>query len=349
MQRCAMRAFESRWETVAQSVLSSFAALAVIAFVVCLPFSSVRAEQPPVCAKCGKEITDASFKTNGVYYHATCFRCDRCGKPIEGAYTGYNGGNYHRECFEESVAKRCAVCGAVIQGEYLLDYWGNACHLSHRDEIPPCEYCGRFISPGTSGGGERYRDGRHVCNVCKKSAVTKRDEANAILGEVARHMERFGMTVNVGELDLHLVDLDEMREKSGKGSHRLTGYTDFAETRSLLGVPLERRIDVYVLRGMPRIEVISMLAHELCHVWQFRAGRLKNDLAFCEGSCNYASFLVLRNYRSREAEYATGNLIEDRNPVYGEGLRRVRRLAEAEGISVWLERLREKDDFPRGY
>ncbi len=100
---------------------------------------------------------------------------------------------------------------------------------------------------------------------------------------------------------------------------------------------------------MPRIDAVSTLAHELAHVWQFRAGRLDNDEAFSEGSCNYASFLVLQRYGGRSAEYVIANLVDDRNDIYGEGFRRVRRYADAEGVAAWLERLRDSDRLPRGY
>jgi hypothetical protein len=57
-----------------------------------------------------------------------------------------------------------------------------------------------------------------------------------------------------------------------------------------------RDIKVYILHGMPRIDAIATLAHELTHVWQSVHGRLENDPAFAEGSCNYASYLVLGQY-----------------------------------------------------
>jgi hypothetical protein len=328
--------------------------LIIVVFVAGLGIASPAGAEPQatdfVCKKCGKPIEGPFFETHGAYYHSSCFVCDDCGRPIKGNYTTYRGGNYHTDCFELNVAKRCSLCDGIIQGEYMFDFWGNAYHLEHRGEIPACEYCGRFIAPQTTGGGVRYSDGRHICNICRKSAVTARNEAMLVLAEVARHMRGFGMDVNIGEVDVHIVGLQEMQKKSGKGSYRLTGFTDFEENKSLFGVTASRRIDIYLLYGMPRIDVVSTMAHELAHVWQFMAGQLNNDTAFSEGSCNYASFLVLLEYHNDEAApYVIANLQNDNNGVYGEGFRRVKRFAESEGIDEWLERLRKKDTLPEGY
>lgn len=306
-------------------------------------------EEQYVCKRCGDPITGSYFETGGDYFHSGCFFCHYCEREIKGAYTTFQGNNYHTTCFENSVAKRCALCNGVIQGEYLYDFWGNEYHLSHQKEAQACGYCGRFIAPHTTGGGIRYSDGRHICNICRESAVKEKSDALKVMAEVARYLQRYGMNFELGEIELHIVGLQTMQDKSGKGSHRLTGFTDFEEHKSLLGIGAKRRIDVYLLYGMPRIEVVSTLAHELGHVWQFAAGRLENDAAFSEGSCNYAAYLVLQHYQGKTAEYTVANLLNDENEVYGDGFRRVKHYAETEGINAWLERLRTEYDLPGGY
>ena len=313
------------------------------------PAANVQPQKPILCKKCGEPITGSYFETGGDRYHPNCFLCAHCGNPIRGTYTTYRGENYHTECFENHVAKRCSLCDGIIQGEYIFDFWGNFYHPSHRYDTEACAYCGRFIAPQLTQGGVRYSDGRYICNICRKSAVTDKSEALIIMGKVARNMERFGMRVDLGEIDLHVVGLKKMQHLTGKGSYRLTGFTDFEENKSLLGLVSKRRIDVYLLYGMPRLEVVSTLSHELAHVWQFTAGRLDNDDAFAEGSCNYASFLVLQNYSGSYADYIVANLVNDDNEVYGEGFRRVRRYAEAEGIDTWLKRLKNSNKLPRNY
>ncbi len=323
--------------------------LIVLVAATALPAAYGQSQKPISCEKCGEPITGAYFETADAHYHSHCFLCEHCGSPVKGTYTTYRDKNYHTDCFQNHVAKRCALCDGVIQGEYMFDFWGNAYHLSHQYETHACEYCGRFIAPHTTKGGVHYSDGRYICNFCRESAVTDKNEAIIILAEVARHMNRFGMVVDLGEIELHVVGLKKMQQLSGRGSYRLTGFTDFEENKSLFGLTSSRRIDVYVLYGMPRTDAVSTLSHELAHVWQFTAGRLDNDEAFAEGSCNYASYLVLQKYRGRTAEYVAANLLDDENKIYGEGFRRVKRYAEAEGIDAWLERLKKSNKLPRSY
>jgi len=323
--------------------------LFVLVAAVAMPAAHGQSQKPITCNKCGDPITGSYFETADAFYHSHCFLCAHCGKPVKGTYTTYRGDNYHTDCFESHVAKRCALCDGIIQGEYLFDFWGNAYHLSHQYETEACEYCGRFIAPHITKGGVRYSDGRYICNICHEAAVTEKSEALLIMAEVARHMDGFGMQVELGEIQLHMVGLKKMQQLSGKGSYRLTGFTDFEESKSLLGLSTSRRIDVYLLYGMPRADVVSTLSHELAHVWQFKAGRLDNDEAFAEGSCNYASYLVLQNYNGRAADYVVANLVDDESKIYGEGFRRVKRFAETEGADAWLKRLMKSNRLPRGY
>ena len=323
--------------------------LAVVVSVLIATAAASFAQPEHHCKKCGRPITGSCFETNGEYYHEECFTCDHCGKPIKGEYVTQGDKNFHTDCFEREVARKCALCGRAIQGKYLIDFWGNSYHLEHRKDASACEYCGRFISAITTRGGVRYSDGRTICNICRESAVTSKEEAERIMTEVAGRLERLGMAVSPDIVDLHLIGLAEMKEKSGKGSSRLTGFTDFTETRKLFGVSKARKIDVYILYGMPRIDVVGTVAHELAHVWQFLAGRFKNDRALSEGSCNFASYLVLQHYPCGQTDYVLANIKDDKDKIYGEGFRRVKRFADDNGIRAWLELLREKDKFPRGY
>ena len=115
------------------------------------------------CQHCGEAIQGGYFETGGKYYHPSHFRCFHCDKRIDGPYTEYKGKNFHNDCFRDNVALRCDLCGGIIQGEYIIDYWGSAYHLRHEKESPMCDSCSRFISPELTKGGVRYDDGRYIC------------------------------------------------------------------------------------------------------------------------------------------------------------------------------------------
>jgi hypothetical protein len=135
-----------------------------------------------------------------------------------------------------------------------------------------------------------------------------------------------------------------MQEIANFRSHDLRGFTDYHEERNLFGRTSKRQIDVYLLYGMPKVEMIGTMAHELTHVWQFLNGRLKTDPALSEGSCNFASYWVLKQMApGREADFIIESMLRDEDEVYGEGFRRVKRYVEHNGISRWLTLMTEQD------
>lgn len=306
-------------------------------------------EPAPVCAACGKPVLQDCFKTRGEFFHSDCFRCAYCNRPITGAYAEYRERNYHNECFESHIALKCSLCEHVIQGEYLQDYWGNSYCIRHENDAPVCDSCGRFIAGHTTGGGVRYDDGRFVCNVCRPTSITDIDDILLLVHEVAEHMASFGMKVDYNGIRIHLIGRGDMQKLSGHHSEGLRGFTDYREDFRVFGRSQGRRMDMYLLYGMPRMEMVSTIAHELAHVWQFNRGRFRNDRAWNEGSCNYAAFLVLGRYPGKESSFFRTSLSRDDNDVYGEGFRRVKTLAEAEGSKTWLRYLARSTDFPSGY
>lgn len=301
------------------------------------------------CAVCGEPITGAVFETNGVYYHPEHFRCAYCDRPITEKYTSYHGKNYHVDCFRRNIAARCALCGGVIEGEYFEDFWGNAYHLKHKDKAPCCDSCGRFISDSITGGGVRYDDGRYICAICHPESVEDINDILDIIHEVAEHMTDFDMDVDYRGVEVHLIGRDQMKEIAGQHSNSLRGFTDYSEKWRLFGKPQNRKVNVYLLYGMPRMELISTVAHELAHVWQFNQGRFDQDPEFAEGSCNYAAYLVLGMYPGQLSSFFRNTMMKSEDPVYGEGFRRVKRYAEAVGADDWLWRVKQSRRLPRGY
>ncbi|UCG53373.1 MAG: hypothetical protein JSW58_07420 [Candidatus Latescibacterota bacterium] len=305
--------------------------------------SSIRTGVERICDACGQKITGSYFETGSNFYHPRCFTCEHCGDPIKGPHTVYQHKSYHNECFEDHVALRCAVCQGIIQGEYLLDYWGNAYHTSHKDVVLQCDFCQRFIIGSLIDGMKRYGDGYRLCGRCSPSAVTSVKSANKLMTEVASYLENFGLKVDPGSIRLHLVDLRKLKELSPEGTHDTKGFTDYFVKKNVFGRVKDQTIDVYLLAGMPRTQMISTLAHELTHVWQFEGGQLEQDKALSEGSCNFAAYLVLRKIGGAEAEYVIETMLRDDDPIYGEGFRRVKAYAEKNGLASWLKLLKKRN------
>ena len=339
------------------------------------------AKKKTVCAYCGEEIRGQYVLIDGKYYHPIHFKCDNCGTPIgQGTYykkdSKYycekcydklfarrctycggiidrdgivvNGFNYHRSCYESNVAKKCAVCGEVIYDNYYLDHWGNAYHQKHLDNLDQCRYCGRLICESVTHGGVVYNDGRHVCNLCRRTAVNDISVAQKLMDSTLMFLAMDGIKIDPQNVNLHLVDNDELKKISNSDIELQEGYTTCSKT-TVGSEVVEQKNDLYILDGKPREYFISDMAHELMHVWLCTNASkdIKNVLA--EGSCNYASYLVLRRLNSIFAEYIISNLKANDDPIYGEGFRRVMNLIDNNGIEYWLYYLRQSTDFPPGY
>ncbi len=271
-------------------------------------------------------------------------RCDYCGQPIVGDYIVADSHSYHIACYENHIAIRCAVCGQIINGEHYVDFWGNAVHAYHKGVEPQCEYCGRFISEYTTGGGFRYGDGRIVCKVCTNTAVEDSATVDTLRGKIIAIFNNVGIEMEDKYYPVSLIDKTTMARLDDDHIDP-NGYTYVEETTSL-GVTLERHLDIFLLHGMPRLHAIATLAHELMHVWLYDNGPDDMNPALCEGSCNYAAYLVLQRYSGKESEYIQTTFKDEPDPVYGDGFRHVAEYVEKHGVAGWLDYLKSHRDSP---
>jgi hypothetical protein len=205
-----------------------------------------------------------------------------------------------------------------------------------------CDFCQRFIVGSVVDGMAVLGDGRYLCGSCSGSAVMHEEDARRLMADVSALLSKVGLVVNHGAVELHLVDREELQSISSANSHDTRGFTDYVVKKNLFGRVRHQSINVYLLRGLTEAEMMGTLAHELTHVWQFIDGRLDQDEAVSEGSCNYAAYLVLRRLGGRESEFLIENMLKDEDPVYGEGFRRVKRYAEKKGLASWIKLLKKR-------
>jgi len=307
------------------------------------------------CANCNTPIGHTTYiKKDGKYYCEKCYeklfapRCAYCGEVITGKQVITGGETYHDSCYYKYVAKYCSICGEVIIGEYYADYWGNHYHKAHLDTMHRCEYCGRVICDKLTSGGTVYSDDRHVCNICRGTAVDNIDEAMRLQDSALSLLTLEGIEIDKGKIKLHLVDRDELKKISDEDIDLQEGFTLYRWSKREQ-IVINRSFDIYILEGMPRIHFISVMAHELMHVWQHYNAIENNDRQFCEGSCNYASFLVLKYLPGDYTNYLIHKLNINEDPVYGDGFRRVKEFVARNGIDYWLYQLENDKKLPSGF
>ena len=307
------------------------------------------------CSWCGKPIVGEKYIfSEDKFYHESCYfehvalRCDACGEIIEGEYVIYEGKNYHPDCYRDKAAMRCSLCGQPLIGEYIIDYWGNKYCAHHKGHALECRFCGRLIADMQEMGGAIYDDNRGICPICGRSAITDLEEANAILEEVRTRLARLNVVIPRKNVELHLTDPSKIAKHYGMDLNENTGFVEY-NYEKFIGITTQQKFDVYILNGMPRMHFIATAAHELMHIWQYVNCPMNNDQALCEGSCNYAAAKVLEQIGGPECEYILHSMQESDDPIYGEGYRKVTKLARSLGDWDWLDYLKKNKGFPEGH
>ncbi|MDH3217727.1 MAG: protein DA1 [Candidatus Krumholzibacteria bacterium] len=124
--------------------------------------------------------------------------------------------------------------------------------------------------------------------------------------------------------------------------HNPQGFTEYIEMPNPdRGFEVEA-FNILLLYGMSAIQAKAVLAHELMHVWLADNGIIDIDDALCEGSCDYASYMFLKDVGSAQSNYIIRIMREDLDPVYGRGFRDVERYVGTNGVAAWLHMLHEE-------
>lgn len=304
------------------------------------------------CGWCGKTIEGEYRIRDDKNYHKSCYsanvalKCGWCSEAIMDSSTISEGKSYHTTCYAEHVALRCGLCGGVVSGEYLTTFRGGAWHSWHKETAPSCDFCAAFIDTDKPAGHVKYPDGRYLCAPCRSTAISDIDEVEILADSIALALSGLNMQIATDELVFQLVDKTQMDRLGDHHNRDHRGFTEFRQYSRMFGLFKEQHLTVSMLNGLPRMECVKVLAHELTHAWLFANGRTKTKPLLCEGSCNYVAYLVLRQYPGPEAEFVTRNMLADPDPVYGEGLRRVKAWVEKVGIDAWVQYLQKSDKVP---
>jgi hypothetical protein len=301
------------------------------------------------CACCKKAITGSYIKSGKEFYHPEHFLCSFCGKPIGTDSIRHKKRNYHADCFYNNIALKCSICGKPLTGKYIKDFWGNNYHTEHTMKIPQCSYCKRFVSEKLTGGMRKYDDGRIVCNICFRSAVTDLKDAGIRLGEVREILGKYGIKTEPETFKLLLVNKAGLKKISGKSIiEEQTGYT-YCRKRTVNKSTESVELKIYILTGLPEMHFTMTAAHELMHVWQYLNAPFGNNHILCEGSCNFAASLVLKNYKCKESDYLLNNMLSSRDRAYGRGFKRIAAFVKKNSIKAWLDYLKKNKNMPSGY
>jgi len=103
---------------------------------------------------------------------------------------------------------------------------------------------------------------------------------------------------------------------------------------------------IAVLRGMPATLFQGVTIHELGHAWLAVHNIRSLPLWAEEGFCELLSYRYYTEMATDESRYHANNIEQNPNPVYGNGFRRIRALADSMGFQRFVETLRTTRQLP---
>lgn len=224
-----------------------------------------------------------------------------------------------------------------------------AARLASRAPDAPCSAC----TLGLADDAREWPDGRLVCGPCHAEAVVDPAEARALLAAARDWLaRRFAVALEpAAAVEVRLVDAAALQAEAADLAHpALQAFSSIVAGEPPAGGgarPLEA-VRIIALYGLPRPALRAILVHELFHAHQTarREDRGPPDEAFVEGA---AQLVQLRALEAAEAHAWAARLVANEDPVYGDGLRRFRRLVDALGEARALELGATRGAFPPGF
>jgi DNA-directed RNA polymerase subunit RPC12/RpoP len=246
------------------------------------------------------------------------------------------------------VVPRCAYCGKPLTGQYLIDQWGTKFCKEHMSQYPTCAYCGRLVPPQqqehASGDEQNMR-----CPVCRSTAIDTFEEAQPFYQKVKKWVSSQGLTYNNLHLRLELCDRDKLASlQNGPAITHQRGITR-SSTYTENGHVVRTQVDgIAVLRGMPSIVFEGVTVHELGHAWLTVHGIRPLPLWAEEGFCELLAYRYYMDLATDESRYHAKNIEQNPDPVYGEGFRRMRAMADSMGFQRFVNVLLTTKRLPAG-
>ncbi len=335
----------------------------------------------PRCARCGELIPSRGLRALGKDWHPACFVCEAGGEPLrgksfyehegkpycerhyqelfglrcaaggeligEGPYVEKDGEPFCEQHYLELFGKRCAIGGEFLRGRYVVNSWGDAYCAKHARGLPQCFSCGRVICPELTGGGERYTDGRSMCDLCRLSAVDDVATGQHILEEVRATLAQLGLEIGPDATPLRLVDLKELSRRSEKPHTPELAGMACHRTVTQNGRIIERHVDeILILHGLPREHFAAVAAHELGHSFLFMNAFPELEPMVEEGLCELTQYLWLERQQTPEAANRIKAMEESDNSIYGLGFQSALRAMRRRPLPRLLSYVRKHRRFP---
>lgn len=162
-------------------------------------------------------------------------------------------------------------------------------------------------------------DGRSRCARCSKWAVDHQEDVGAVVRMVRPLLHSYGLRLP-NQVRVELVEVGELRAGAGELLHGAT----VVEQGWLGGRSRVRGIKV--VAGLPATQFGQVVAHEMGHGWLSLCPGRRSPAAE-EGICELVGSWWLHHRGGRLAAHYLDQLMQNPDPVYGDGYRSAYRRA----------------------
>ncbi|CAB4944132.1 MAG: protein DA1 [Actinobacteria bacterium] len=209
----------------------------------------------------------------------------------------------------------CGECHSIPNGQYWISFRGRVVCVRHPVRRR-CSFC-FTVTPKPTGwiqlGPETLR-----CPDCSSGAVDTPELAGRHMRRVRSDLEALGFGLR-NKVRVEVNCFDELQASSslpntvfGLTLHQMT--TDQRLGNATL---------IRVLKGLPGAHFGMVTVHEAMHAWMGENGVDPASDQHREGTCDLLAYEWLRRRRTSFARRVADSMLENPDPIYGEGLRQM--------------------------
>lgn len=300
------------------------------------------------CSVCRKKIKGKYMqsKDKKIFCSKTCFaqtapKCNSCKNPcVEGVFTFMKKTYCSKNCLEK--VSRCNSCSTPTSKIFIIvaPDGEKLFFCSNCVKNPKCFFC---TFPRKT---KKIYDGRHVCSICLKNAVTSHDEIRKIFRKIRHKLHRmYGFDIN-HTIELNIISLPQL-EKLSRDIYKMENGSRVALMRYEFTVNeksdwrgrrskslAKERCRMFLLDNIPLDILEDSIAHELTHDYlRHNVGKVEN-LSVEEGFAEAIAAEYNKTVRRTKLNTRKQNTPD---PVYGDGYRKMSAMLKKLGFKKTVQ------------